>query len=103
MMTSKSNEASPAERYKRAKSKAGNPEFELFTHELRFPLDDFQERACLALEADYGVLVAAPTGAGKTVIGEFAIHVRPFPNCSTQGAKPELKTYSQHTVNASYT
>ncbi|HBB39406.1 MAG TPA: hypothetical protein DCZ33_04085, partial [Candidatus Aquiluna sp.] len=75
MMTSKSNEASPAERYKRAKSKAGNPEFELFTHELRFPLDDFQERACLALEADYGVLVAAPTGAGKTVIGEFAIHL----------------------------
>ena len=74
-MTSQSTEPSPAERYQRAKSKAGNPEFELFTHELRFPLDEFQEKACLALEAGAGVLVAAPTGAGKTIVGEFAIHL----------------------------
>src|SRR5699024_10406335 len=27
-----------------------------------------------AVESGYGVLVAAPTGAGKTVVGEFAVH-----------------------------
>jgi len=75
MTTSKSNELSPAERYRRAKSKSKFPEFELFSHGLRFPLDDFQEQACLALEAGAGVLVAAPTGAGKTIVGEFAIHL----------------------------
>jgi ATP-dependent RNA helicase HelY len=30
-------------------------------------------QACRALEAGSGVLVAAPTGAGKTVVGEFAV------------------------------
>ena len=74
-MTSKSNEMSPAEKYQRAKEKAKYPQFELFSHELKFPLDDFQEKACLALEAGSGVLVAAPTGAGKTIVGEFAIHL----------------------------
>ena len=32
-------------------------------------------QACEALEAGHGVLVAAPTGAGKTVVGEFAVHL----------------------------
>ena len=40
-----------------------------------FPLDDYQVHACEALAAGKGVLVAAPTGAGKTVVGEFAIHL----------------------------
>jgi ATP-dependent RNA helicase HelY len=40
-----------------------------------FGLDSFQRTACLALEAGRGVLVAAPTGAGKTVVGEFAVHL----------------------------
>src|SRR3954454_9145255 len=40
-----------------------------------FPLDSFQVRACEALERGDGVLVAAPTGAGKTVVGEFAVHL----------------------------
>jgi ATP-dependent RNA helicase HelY len=40
-----------------------------------FGLDSFQRVACLALEAGRGVLVAAPTGAGKTVVGEFAVHL----------------------------
>lgn len=39
-----------------------------------FPLDPFQLRAIRALEAGRSVLVAAPTGAGKTVVGEFACH-----------------------------
>ena len=38
-------------------------------------LDPFQRRACEALEEEHGVLVCAPTGAGKTVIGEFAVHL----------------------------
>jgi ATP-dependent RNA helicase HelY len=46
-----------------------------FTAELPFPLDDFQHRACAALERGHGVLVCAPTGAGKTVVGEFAVHL----------------------------
>ena len=40
-----------------------------------FPLDPFQRQACNELEAGSGVLVAAPTGAGKTVVGEFAVHL----------------------------
>jgi ATP-dependent RNA helicase HelY len=46
-----------------------------FTAELPFALDDFQTRACAALERGHGVLVCAPTGAGKTVVGEFAVHL----------------------------
>ncbi len=40
-----------------------------------FPLDDFQRRACESLAAGRGVLVAAPTGSGKTLVGEFAVHL----------------------------
>lgn len=46
-----------------------------FTADLPFTLDDFQQRGCSALEAGHGVLVCAPTGAGKTVVGEFAVHL----------------------------
>ncbi len=46
-----------------------------FAAELGFTLDDFQVRACRALEDDRDVLVCAPTGAGKTVVGEFAAYL----------------------------
>src|ERR1700754_823239 len=46
-----------------------------FAEQLSFELDDFQRRACEALENGHGVLVCAPTGAGKTVVGEFAVHL----------------------------
>jgi ATP-dependent RNA helicase HelY len=42
---------------------------------LSFELDPFQREACEALEDGHGVLVCAPTGAGKTVVGEFAVHL----------------------------
>ncbi|HEX2266680.1 MAG TPA: DEAD/DEAH box helicase [Actinomycetota bacterium] len=38
-----------------------------------FPLDDFQVNAIQALETGDSALVAAPTGAGKTVVAEFAV------------------------------
>lgn len=46
-----------------------------FAAQLSFALDPFQRQACAALEAGHGVLVCAPTGAGKTVVGEFAVHL----------------------------
>ena len=36
-------------------------------------LDPFQERAVRAIEEDKSVIVAAPTGAGKTLIAEYAV------------------------------
>lgn len=50
-------------------------ELSKFTAEYPFALDDFQLRSCRALENGHGVLVCAPTGAGKTVVGEFAVHL----------------------------
>ena len=38
-----------------------------------FPLDGFQLRALDALDAGESVLVAAPTGSGKTVVAEYGI------------------------------
>ncbi len=46
-----------------------------FVDALTFRLDPFQVEACEALERGHGVLVCAPTGAGKTVVGEFAVHL----------------------------
>jgi ATP-dependent RNA helicase HelY len=69
--------SSPAERYAAAAARNRRERSELarFTASLEFPLDDFQVRACEAVEAGKGVLVAAPTGAGKTIVGEFAVHL----------------------------
>jgi superfamily II RNA helicase len=39
-----------------------------------FELDDFQKQAIAALDAGQSVVVCAPTGSGKTLIGEYAIH-----------------------------
>ena len=40
-----------------------------------FDLDDFQKDACKCIENKESVVVCAPTGAGKTVIAEFAIQL----------------------------
>jgi ATP-dependent RNA helicase HelY len=40
-----------------------------------FELDDFQRRAVAALDAGQSVLVAAPTGSGKTVVAEHAVEL----------------------------
>jgi ATP-dependent RNA helicase HelY len=44
-----------------------------FTSELGFELDDFQSRALDALDAGGSVVVAAPTGSGKTVIAQYSV------------------------------
>ncbi|HLF69878.1 MAG TPA: DEAD/DEAH box helicase, partial [Actinomycetota bacterium] len=46
---------------------------EAFAAGYDFTFDDFQTNACRALERSESVLVAAPTGSGKTVVGEFAV------------------------------
>src|SRR5688500_15274138 len=68
---------SPAERYAAAAARTRRERSEVgrFTAGLDFPLDDFQLRACEAVEEGKGVLVAAPTGSGKTIVGEFAVHL----------------------------
>ena len=66
---------SPAERYAAARRRGAHPALADFAAELGFALDPFQVEACEALEDGYGVLVCAPTGAGKTVVGEFAVHL----------------------------
>jgi ATP-dependent RNA helicase HelY len=64
---------SPAESYALHKSKGKYPKTQKFSESFPFELDPFQIEACHALENGKGVLVAAPTGAGKTIIGEFAV------------------------------
>jgi len=49
------------------------PQIDAFAKSYDFPLDDFQVRACEAVALGQGVLLAAPTGAGKTIVGEFAV------------------------------
>ncbi|MFE8885415.1 DEAD/DEAH box helicase [Pseudarthrobacter enclensis] len=68
---------SPAERYRASAERRAEAATRLgsFIRTLDFELDDFQRQACRSLESGKGVLVAAPTGAGKTIVGEFAIYL----------------------------
>ncbi|GAA3689816.1 DEAD/DEAH box helicase [Arthrobacter ginkgonis] len=69
--------SSPAERYAASRQRAAEAKTRLhaFRQTLDFELDPFQADACKAVEDGKGVLVAAPTGAGKTVVGEFAVYM----------------------------
>jgi ATP-dependent RNA helicase HelY len=68
---------SPAEQYAESRRRAAEQRSALgeFRGLYDFELDEFQLEACRALEEGAGVLVAAPTGAGKTIVGEFAVHL----------------------------
>ncbi|MGA8466592.1 MAG: DEAD/DEAH box helicase, partial [Trebonia sp.] len=66
---------SPAEQYARFRERQAAPEFTSFRELYDFEFDQFQVAACGALTAGDGVLVAAPTGSGKTVVGEYAVHL----------------------------
>ena len=74
---SDSDGPSPAERYAAARARTATvaSAHVRFRSLLEFELDPFQVEACRALEDGASVLVAAPTGAGKTVVGEFAVHL----------------------------
>ncbi|WP_010157274.1 DEAD/DEAH box helicase, partial [Leucobacter chromiiresistens] len=60
---------------------AGHPEqpggsaLDAFSARLEYPLDGFQRTACERLEEGRSVLVAAPTGSGKTTVAEFAVYL----------------------------
>ena len=53
--------------------RAAQLQIDAFAKSYDFPLDDFQLQACQAVALGQGVLLAAPTGAGKTIVGEFAV------------------------------
>ncbi|MQA96619.1 MAG: DEAD/DEAH box helicase [Streptosporangiales bacterium] len=69
--------SSPAERFAefRRRQSESTPALDEFGKLYDFGFDPFQISAFQALEAGDGVLVAAPTGSGKTVVGEFAVHL----------------------------
>jgi ATP-dependent RNA helicase HelY len=71
-------ELSPAERMAAWRSRKNHPRLEAFTRDLEFGLDPFQIAACEVLEEGRSVLVAAPTGAGKTIVAEFAVFLAMF-------------------------
>ena len=68
---------SPAQRYAESQRRRAQdgPALTEFAALYEFSFDDYQRRACQALYEGHGVLVAAPTGSGKTVVGEFAVHL----------------------------
>jgi ATP-dependent RNA helicase HelY len=70
-----SSSSSPSERYAAFRRNQDAPVLADFRLLYDFGLDDFQVEACKALESGDGVLVAAPTGSGKTLVGEFAVHL----------------------------
>lgn len=66
--------STPAAAYAAAKKRGAHPITTAFVQTFDFEFDPFQISACHAVEEGKGVLVAAPTGAGKTVVGEFAAY-----------------------------
>jgi ATP-dependent RNA helicase HelY len=71
-------ELSPADRMAAWRARKNHPRLEAFTRDLSFGLDPFQVAACEVLEEGRSVLVAAPTGAGKTIVAEFAVFLAMF-------------------------
>lgn len=66
---------SPSERLAAVKQRNKHPKATIYFETFDFELDSFQIEACFAIEEGKGVLVAAPTGAGKTIVGEFAAYL----------------------------
>lgn len=69
-------ELSAAERYAAAmkRNAYARSQTAAFESTYDFSFDEYQVQACQCVEANDNVLVAAPTGAGKTVVGEFALY-----------------------------
>src|SRR6201997_5257164 len=101
--------ATPAERYSASRERQSDPELAAFRGLYDFDFDAFQVDACRALNEGRGVLVAAPTGSGKTVVGEFAVHLAlaqgrkcfyttPIKALSNQKYTDLVRRYDHHTV-----
>src|ERR1700755_1441252 len=99
----------PAQRYAAFRDRQAHPELASFRALYDFEFDDFQLQACTALNSGRGVLVAAPTGSGKTVVGEFAVHLAlaqglkcfyttPIKALSNQKYADLVRRYDQRTV-----
>lgn len=97
---SQHQDRSPSERYAAARRRAEFAKTELgkFSAALKFPMDPFQLEAAQYLEEGHAVLVAAPTGAGKTIVAEFAIHL-----ALAQGKKAFYTTPIKALSNQKYT
>ena len=91
---------SPAARYAAARRRTELEASPLgaFRRRYEFDFDEFQLRACQALQDGRGVLVAAPTGSGKTVVGEFAVEL-----ALTGGRKAFYTTPIKALSNQKYT
>lgn len=74
-----------------------------------FQLDDFQLEAIAALNQGESVIVCAPTGSGKTLVGEYAIHralnsgrrvfyTTPLKALSNQKLRDFQQTFGEETV-----
>src|SRR3954449_12760647 len=72
---STADDRTPSQRYAEYRKGRRHPVLRDFASLYDFPLDDFQLRGCEAIEEGRSVLVAAPTGSGKTIVGEFAVHL----------------------------
>ena len=68
---------SPSEKYAaaRARQKFDSSHLGHFTSGLEYELDKFQLAAATSVQEGNSVLVAAPTGAGKSVVGELACYL----------------------------
>jgi len=100
---------SPADKYAKFRERQAAPEFTSFRELYDFGFDPFQVSACAALTSGDGVLVAAPTGSGKTVVGEYAVHLAltqhkkcfyttPIKALSNQKYNDLLRRYDSDTV-----
>jgi ATP-dependent RNA helicase HelY len=83
--------------------------FERFRASFPFALDDFQVEACRAIADGRSVIVSAPTGAGKTLVAEFAIqaalerglriaYTTPLKALSNQKFNDFTRVYGEDTV-----
>lgn len=93
------DQPSPAERFAAAKAKNAHPHLSAFRDAQKFDLDAFQIAACEVLEEGRSVLVAAPTGAGKTIIAEFAVYLSQVTHAGKTFYTTPMKALSNQKFN----
>lgn len=104
--TGEERELTPAERYARFDrvKRQRQSIAAKFADTLPFELDRFQTDANKALEQGSNVLVAAPTGAGKTVVADFAVYLAQQQNAKAFYTTPikALSNQKYHDLVALY-